>query len=399
MAEPHSSLRRGPTLRGRGGGRKTAARRLLPDDAAGTARIDALDRAATLWSRASNEQRAEACRAEAARLGSHGTSADTLHGNLAPEAQRQAMLEARLLNEPEGSTRIELLRLLVSLLGASDNLAELDARAAELLQRAPDDTSAFVARRRVLEAARDPAALAILFRTRATATADPRERAERRYEAGRITENQLYDPAAATLDYEAALDADADHLPALDALADLAFRTRHLQRARILYERLGDRSSTLPSDEVARRRGELAEEAGDLAAARTAFSASVGYNPGNLTAQQALARVSMRLDDDRGAYTALRSVLELLPRDSLDRAAELRRHLGELAARLGELDDARTLLEAVLADDPHRRDVLAMLTGRLRALGTLRARRRAVRTSRARRRAQRRARRAALLSR
>jgi tetratricopeptide (TPR) repeat protein len=334
---------------------------LMPDDTPAAVRVDALERAAALWTRARDEQRAEVCRMEAAHYGARGPAVDTMHAELAPEAQRAA-IEARLRTEPEGTTRIELLRRLVSLLGASDNLAELDARAAELLQRAPDDATAFLARRRVLETARDPAALAVLFRARATATTDPHERAERRYEAGRITENQLYDPAAATIDYEAALDADPDHLPALDALADLAFRTRHLQRARTLYDRLGDRSSTLAADEVARRRGELAEEAGDLAAARAAFAASVGYNPGNLTAQQALARVSMRLDDDRGAYAALRSVLELLPRDALDRAAELRRHLGELAARLGELDDARTLLEAVLADDPHRRDVLAMLT-------------------------------------
>ena len=335
--------------------------RALPEEATTQQRTEALGRAANMWARAGDAERAEARRTEAARLEERSLGFDDIPSDAAPDVQRSA-IEARLRTEPEGERRIALLRRLVSLLDAHDDLTELDARATELLQRAPDDAAAFLARRRVLEARRDPAALAALLRNRALLTSDPHERAERRYEAGRVAEGQLYDVVAAATDYEAALGAEPDHVPSLDALADLSFRTRHLQRARVLYERLGDRAVSLGADEVARRRGELAEEAGDHEAARHAYQLAIHHNQTDLAAQQALARVAMHLSDDRGAFSALRSVLDLLPRDALDRAAELRRHLGELAMRLGELAEARGLLEAVLLDDPRRRDVLATLT-------------------------------------
>ena len=333
----------------------------LPEDTAPAARAEALGRSAALHARAGNVTVAEARRNEAARIAQRDPTLDTSWSNSTPDEQRRT-LEERLRSEPEGDGRVSLLRRLLGLLAGHDDLASLDVRAQELLQRAPDDSVAFLARRRVLEGRKDAAGLVALLRQRSLVTSDMRERAERRFEAGRLAEAHLYDVPGAAADYEAALDADADHLAALDALADLSFRTRHLQRARALYERLGDRSSALGVDEVQRRRGELAEEGGDHTAARAFYGAAAQANPGNLGAQQALARVALRIGDDRAAYAALRAVLELLPRDSFDRAAELRRHLGELAARLGELDDARTLLESLLIDDPQRRDVMSSLT-------------------------------------
>ncbi len=333
----------------------------LPDETEAPARAEAISRASSLHARAGNVTVAETRRNEAARVAQRDPSLDPAWSTGTPEEQRR-ILEERLRREPEGEGRVALLRRLLGLLTTHDDLASLDARAQELLQRAPDDSVAFLARRRVLEGRKDWAGLVALLRARSLVTADLRERAERRYEAGRLAETQLYDVPGAAADYEAALDADGDHVPALDAAADLSFRTRHLQRARALYERLGDRSIALGVDEVQRRRGELAEEGGDPAGARAFYGAATATNPSNLAAQQALARVALRIGDDRGAYSALRAVLELLPRDSFDRAAELRRHLGELAARLGELDDARVLLEALLIDDPQRRDVMSALT-------------------------------------
>src|SRR5262249_18720281 len=152
--------------------------------------------------------------------------------------------------EPAGEVRLELLRRALALAVRAGDLAEIDARSKEVLALAPDDPLAFVERKRLLEAQGEHAALAVLLRARAHAITDRVERAERRFEAGRIAEVHLYDVATAASDYEAALIADPEHLPALDTLADLSFRTRHLARARALYAQLGDRPSSLGTDEV-----------------------------------------------------------------------------------------------------------------------------------------------------
>ena len=333
----------------------------LPDEALPTTRAEAILHASALHARAGHHELADTRRAEAHQASRAVPLYDDAFAAASPPEQRR-LIEERLAIEPAGDARLTLLRRLVSLIEPGEDLAGLDRWAKMLLGEAPDDAVAFLARRHVLEMRKEVPELVALLRSRAAITSDAHERAERRWEAGRLGETLLHDITGAAADYEAALEADPEHVPALDALADLSFRTRHLQRARALYDRLGDRSALLPGDEVSRRRGELAEESGDLAAARTGYTAATAINPGNLAAQQALARVAMRLGDDRSAYTALRSVLELLPAQPMDRAVELRRHLGELAARLGELADARTLLESLLAEDPERRDVQHALT-------------------------------------
>ncbi|HEX6835979.1 MAG TPA: tetratricopeptide repeat protein, partial [Polyangia bacterium] len=190
------------------------------------------------------------------------------------------------------------------------------------------------------------------------------ERAERRYEAGRLSETELYDVAAAAADYEGALAAEPDHVGALDALADLSYRTRHLSRARALYALLGEHpaASKLGADEVWRRRGELAEEAGDAGEARSCYRHAVQDNPSNLSAHQALARLALAHGDDQTAYQSLRAVLDLLPLDAVERITELRRHLGELAFKLGERESARHYLELVVSQLPMEARALELLT-------------------------------------
>ena len=333
----------------------------LPEEALPSTRSEAFARAGVLHARAGHHELAEVRRGEAALAARALPLYDDAFAFASPAEQRR-LIQERLVGQALGDVRLTLLRRLLSLLEAEEDVDELDRWARVLLAEAPDDPHAFLARRRVLESRKDTILLVDLLRSRAAISSDPHERAERRYEAGRLGEIEHHDIAGAAADYEAALEADPEHLAALDALADLSFRTRHLQRARALYDRLGDRSGLLAGDEVSRRRGELAEESGDLAAARTGYARATALNSGNLAAQQALARVAMRLGDDRSAYVALRAVLELLPRESMDRPVELRRHLGELAARLGELADARSLLESLLGEDPDRREVQVALT-------------------------------------
>jgi Tfp pilus assembly protein PilF len=330
------------------------------------ARAEALSRAGELHEHAGDHERARQRLAEAAAIGGEaGRKADDSLLRLAedegdPEELRRR-IEERLAVEPEGELRLELLRRLMALAVRTGDSAEVDVRSQEVLARAPDDAEAFVARKHTLEARGDQAGLAQLLRARAAAVSDHTERADRRFEAGRIAETQLYDVAAAASDYEAALVAEPDHTTALDALADLSYRTRHVSRARALYASLGERPSSLGADEVWRRRAELAEEASDFEEARAFYQQALLHNASNLSAHQALARLAISRGDDAGAYQALRAVLDLLPLDAVERITELRRHLGELALKLGDRDAARNYLELVLSQLPMEARALELL--------------------------------------
>ncbi len=330
-----------------------------------TQRAEALVRAGELYERGGDPQSAQERLSRAAAIGGEaGRKADDSLLRLADEAgdpvELRRRIEERLAIEPEGPERLALLRRLLELAAHLGDQVEVDLRAQEVLTRAPDDPVAFVQRKHVLEARNDEAGLAALLRARAQAINEPGERAERRFEAGRIAE-RLGDASQAATDYEQALGADPNHVAALDALADLAYRQRQLARARALYAQLGSRPSTLAPDEVLRRRAEVAEDCGYAEEARDFYEATVTQNPSNLPAHEALARLAVGRGDEPSAFAELRAILDLLPLDAVDRITELRRQLGKLAVRLNEPDQARTYFELVLAQDPTRVDVLEQL--------------------------------------
>jgi tetratricopeptide (TPR) repeat protein len=320
------------------------------------ARAEALARSGELHERAGDHERARARLAEAAALGGEaGKKADDNLMRLAEDGDPEELrrrLEERLAIEPEGPTRVEILRRALALAVERGDSGAVDTRSRELLTRNADDAEAFVARKRLFESRSDAASMAQLLRARADAVSDPGERAELYFEAGRLAEGELYDVTSAAEDYEAALALVPEQLAALDALADLSYRTRHVGRARALYALLGERASALGPDEVWRRRAELAEEAGDLDEARALYTHAIGANESNLSAHQSLARLALSRGDDGAAYQALHSVLELLPLDAVERITELRRHLGELALRLGDRASARHWFELVLSQLP-----------------------------------------------
>ncbi|MGZ3407452.1 MAG: hypothetical protein ACXVAN_13480, partial [Polyangia bacterium] len=205
-----------------------------------TARAEALQLAGELHEHAGDHERARQRLAEAAAIGGEaGRKADDSLLRLAEDegdpVELRRRIEERLAVEPEGEVRLELLRRVMALAARIGDLAEVDVRSQEILARAPDDAEAFVQRKYVLTARSDWAGLAQLLRARAGAVDDAAERAARRFEAGRLAESELYDVASAASDYEAALAADSGHAAALDALADLSYRTRHVSRARALY--------------------------------------------------------------------------------------------------------------------------------------------------------------------
>ncbi len=333
-----------------------------------SARAEALRRAGELHERAGDHERARQRLAEAAAIGGEaGRKADDSLLRLAEDdgdpVELRRRIEERLAVEPEGEARLELLRRLLVVAARVGDLAQVDTRSQEILARAPDDAEAFVQRKHVLTGRSDWVGLVQLLRARAAAVDDAAERAERRFEAGRLAETELYDVAAAAGDYEAALGADPEHIAALDALADLSYRTRHLSRARSLYAQLAEHpsASSLGSDEVWRRRGELAEEAGDFEEARAAYGQAVAQNQSNLSVHQALARLALGRGDDLQGYQSLREVLDLLPLDAVERITELRSHLGELAFKLGDREAARHYLELVVSQLPMEARALELL--------------------------------------
>jgi tetratricopeptide (TPR) repeat protein len=337
----------------------------LPATGKSRQRAEALERAGELYERAGDHAHARARLSEAAAIGGEaGKRADeTLLRLTAQEGNTEELrrrIEERLAIEPESDLRLELLRKLLGIATHESDVVEMDVRSQEVLARAPDDPMAFLARKRVLEERGDDAGVLSLLRARAGAVVDPAERAARRFEAGRLAE-RLYDVAAAASDYEAALTADPDNVAALDALADLSYRTRHLSRARALYAQLADRPSSLSVEEICRRRAELAEAAGDTDEASRLYAEAIAANPSDLPSHEALARLALSRGDDPAGFASLKTVLDLLPLDAVDRITELRRQLGELALRLGQREQARGFYELVLAQDPTRRDALEAL--------------------------------------
>ena len=162
------------------------------------------------------------------------------------------------------------------------------------------------------------------------------------------------DPSRAAVAFEQALRNDPSHMPALDALADSAYRQHEWERAHGLYERLDASASRLGADVVHYRRGELGEMLGQDEAAEGSYRSAVAANPSHLSALEALARLALYRGELTGAIGALKGVLDLLPLDDLDRITNARQQLGELCQRTGDNATARSYFELVLAEEPTR---------------------------------------------
>jgi tetratricopeptide (TPR) repeat protein len=201
--------------------------------------------------------------------------------------------------------------------------------------------------------------LAMLTRERADAEADPRERASLLFELGRLYITRVRDPGRAAQAFEEALRIDPGHAPALDALADIAYRQHDWERARTLYRKLDENASPLGPDVVWFRRGELAEAMGLEAEAEAAYQRAVARNPAHVAALESLARLALVRGELTAAVAALEDVLEQLPLEDVERLTALRLQLGELCHKTGNATAARRYFELVLAEDPSATAALA----------------------------------------
>jgi Flp pilus assembly protein TadD len=96
---------------------------------------------------------------------------------------------------------------------------------------------------------------------------------------------------------------------------------------------------------VVRLLGDIYSELGRRDEARRTYSAVVELLPKDASAQRALASVLKQSGDLRGAYDRLRAAADLAPKDR-----RLAFELADVAHRLGETAEARTRLEAIVAD-------------------------------------------------
>jgi tetratricopeptide (TPR) repeat protein len=156
--------------------------------------------------------------------------------------------------------------------------------------------------------------------------------------------------------YALALQQDPDHVGALDALADLAFRAGDHALAAALYVRLAGRGSRVAPDELACRLGAIAE-ARDETGAVEHYRDALQENPSCAPALEALAR----LEEGAAAIERLRALLGTLPEDDVAQAVEVKQRIADLERQRGNVADARAGYLDVLRQDPHRASALEPL--------------------------------------
>lgn len=168
------------------------------------------------------------------------------------------------------------------------------------------------------------------------------------------------------------LGATPDHVGALAAKADLAYRHQEWDKARAAYAALAanpDATSAIPLDRLALRRAELAEMFSEPAEAEAAYQELARIDPHHAGAREALASFALARNDRVTAVFWLEEVLRLLPRDAVARLTETRHRLGEICLTLGNLTVARENLELALASDPDRTTTLDLLVDTYQKLG------------------------------
>lgn len=179
----------------------------------------------------------------------------------------------------------------------------------------------------------------------------------------------------AQADLDEALSARPDSASALALAGDLAYRAQDWERARKAYARLADlpdATAVLSPKLLAFRRAELAEMFGDHAEAEGAYRQVVAVDPHDDLAREALGGFCLARGDWSEAALHLQELVRLLPKESVDRLAQARQHLGQVYLGLGDLQAARQHLELALASHPDRPSTLEFLATTYERIGLFR---------------------------
>lgn len=270
-------------------------------------------------------------------------------------------LEIQLRDSADEGEQVALLRqLLAQSKKRSDDVASARyARA--LLSLDPADLSAYVLLKSQAEEVCDWKTLAALQYSRAGALSDPGERSSAYYDLGRIRQEQLDDERGAMTAFDSALVADPEHMAALEALANLAYQRHDWERAHALHLRLRPESCSLSADNIAYRRGVIAEALGRQRDAIRAYSEAVELVPSNREALQAKARAALRMGDLTTAMDASRAFLELIAPGDVASLNQARLDHAALCAQAGKPEQAIDYNELVLSDDPRSEAALRAL--------------------------------------
>lgn len=291
--------------------------------------VDLANAAADAALAVGNHEAAARARAEASRLGADAPK-DELHARDLGERERDL---ARAIAERDG--------------------AAIDTAARGVLAIAPAHPQAFRLLYERAEARADWTTAAELCAARAAAESDPTERASHWFELGRLHAERRSDIRAAKAAWTRSLDTEPTYAPALDSLADLAYRERDLAAADALYARLPVNTSRLPPDVVMLRRAELAEALGDDARALQLAQSAARLGPSRRDIYATCARLAGKVGDLDAALRAARSGLELIVPDDIAALTAARLELAELCKRAGDTIGAVYYHELVVADEPH----------------------------------------------
>jgi tetratricopeptide (TPR) repeat protein len=277
------------------------------------------------------------------------------------DAARLELLELELRETTSDKRRIDILRQLLARATTSGDRDAADRHARALLDMDGADLSAYLVLKSRAEATQDWSALASLLNARAVSLKDRSERAAVYYDLGRLYQIRLADPAAASKALERALAADPSHPAALEALAELAYDQKDWARARQLYARIRPDTCVMPAEELAHRRGVIAELMGNQREAAESYARAVALLPSHRDALDALLRLSLEGGDLARAIDASRALIELMPADDVAAISQARMRLAELCERVGDVDAAIEYAELVISEEPGSQPALEAL--------------------------------------
>ncbi|WP_045119579.1 tetratricopeptide repeat protein [Haliangium ochraceum] len=277
------------------------------------------------------------------------------------EAAKRELLELELREVASDEQRIDILRQLLARATHSGDRDAADRHARSLLNMDGADLSSYLLLKSQAEATHDWTALASLLNARAVSLKDRNERAAVYYDLGRLYQVRLDDPESAVKAFERTLAADPAHPAALEALGELAFAQSDWQRARQLYARLRPETCAMPSEELAYRRGVIAETLGYQREALESYARAVEIRPAHREALDALLRLALERGDLPRAIHASRALIDLMPADDVGSISLARLRLAALCERAGDLDAALEYAEMVVSEEPGSQTALEVL--------------------------------------
>ncbi len=341
-------------------------RSLADGETDATARAQLLMKAAGLYRRADQASEAFVLYTEVVRFSQLAfvqEAADHLARAAVTDEQRDEILglfEDRVQTLETGGLRRCLLRHLVGLAGDHGDSERAEHYAEALFAEDPNDRSAFMHRRRVLERQQDFAGLVALLEQRVV-TASAEEKLDLLMALGALQRDRIQNLDAAARVFDEVLALRPDDLAALDSRADLAFTRAEFAEAAELYERLGDRPGSLEAADLAYRRGVIAEALGDEDGALSHYAEALRRRGGHLGSLEALARLQLLNGQDADAAATLESLFDVVPPTDQDRLLATGIQLARVQLRLGDPDGAAAGLERLHDSHPDRRNILALL--------------------------------------